>query len=59
MKNLKKFKISFVTMSGRTIEKTVKALDYESAHQKLEHKYNIAYFNDCEEITENNNFETV
>lgn len=47
---MKNFKISFVTMSGRSLEKNVKAIDYEDAHEKLDIKYNIAYFNDWVEI---------
>lgn len=46
---MKEFTIEFVTMSGKTLLKTVKAETIESACDQLEKKYKIAYFNDSME----------
>ena len=42
----KEITIEFVTMNGRTLRKTVKAIDYEDACNQLDKRYVIAYFGD-------------
>lgn len=52
---MKEFIISFTTISGRVLEKTVKAVNSDEACDKLDKKYNIAYFNECTEKTNDTN----